>query len=278
MCCWLVNSFFDFLIHNFLMTSLVSHVRRSLAAALVQAGLPAMLAVPDRLALGRHGDYLLHPPPAGLRATVPVSVTVPQGVLGFPAILYKVEPRGDAFAVTPDAAWLTHTVLSSMLLHKQPTVCPTGRNARVLVEFSSPNIAKPFHVGHLRSTILGSYLARLHTLFGYNVTRINYLGDWGKQFGLLGVGAERYLDEAKLAARPLQHLYDIYVCINKDADADDGVHQAARAYAKAIATDPLKVWTPFLLFSSLLSQALSFSAPSVGSVPVVEHRGIHARV
>ena len=54
-------------------------------------------------------------------------------------------------------------------------------NANVVIEFSSPNIAKPFHAGHLRSTIIGGYLARLYTHMGYTVTRINYLGDWGKQ-------------------------------------------------------------------------------------------------
>jgi arginyl-tRNA synthetase len=53
----------------------------------------------------------------------------------------------------------------------------------VLVEFSSPNIAKPFHAGHLRSTIIGNFIRNLKKLLGYDVTAINYLGDWGKQYG-----------------------------------------------------------------------------------------------
>jgi len=86
---------------------------------------------------------------------------------------------------------------------------------RVLIEFSSPNIAKPFHAGHLRSTILGSYLARLHEARGHAVHRVNYLGDWGKQFGLLGVGLERFGDRAQLASDPIRHLFDVYVGSSK---------------------------------------------------------------
>lgn len=59
----------------------------------------------------------------------------------------------------------------------------TGQGKRVIVEFSSPNIAKPFHAGHLRSTIIGGFLANVHEACGWDVIRMNYLGDWGKQFG-----------------------------------------------------------------------------------------------
>ena len=84
----------------------------------------------------------------------------------------------------------------------------------VIVEFSSPNIAKPFHAGHLRSTIIGSFLANVHEACGWKVTRMNYLGDWGKQFGLLAVGFEKYGSEARLEEDPIQHLYEVYVKVN----------------------------------------------------------------
>lgn len=64
------------------------------------------------------------------------------------------------------------------------------KQKHVLIEFSSPNIAKPFHAGHLRSTILGQFLANLYRFVGSKVTTINYLGDWGKQFGILGYGMQ----------------------------------------------------------------------------------------
>src|SRR5271170_504295 len=85
---------------------------------------------------------------------------------------------------------------------------------KVIVEFSSPNIAKPFHAGHLRSTIIGSFLANVHEACGWQVTRMNYLGDWGKQFGLLAVGFELFGTEELLEKDPIQHLYEVYVKVN----------------------------------------------------------------
>jgi arginyl-tRNA synthetase len=90
-----------------------------------------------------------------------------------------------------------------------------GKN-RIIVEFSSPNIAKPFHAGHLRSTIIGGFLANLYEGAGWDVVRINYLGDWGKQYGLLALAFERYGDEEALARDPINHLYELYVRINKE--------------------------------------------------------------
>ncbi|KXH49561.1 arginyl-tRNA synthetase [Colletotrichum simmondsii] len=95
---------------------------------------------------------------------------------------------------------------------------------KIIVEFSSPNIAKPFHAGHLRSTIIGGFIANLYDGAGWDVTRINYLGDWGKQYGLLALGFERFGNEEALAADPINHLYEVYVKINRDmADEKDQI-------------------------------------------------------
>ena len=83
------------------------------------------------------------------------------------------------------------------------------------MEFSSPNIAKPFHAGHLRSTIIGGFLANLYEGAGWDVIRMNYLGDWGTQFGMLALAWEKYGNEEALQRDPIAHLYDIYVEINK---------------------------------------------------------------
>lgn len=97
---------------------------------------------------------------------------------------------------------------------KDPSDPHKGRK-RIIVEFSSPNIAKPFHVGHLRSTIIGGFIANLYEGAGWDVIRMNYLGDWGTQFGLLALAWEKYGNEQKLLENPISHLYDIYVEINK---------------------------------------------------------------
>jgi len=86
----------------------------------------------------------------------------------------------------------------------------------VLIEYSSPNIAKPFHMGHLRSTIIGNFMKNLYQAMNYKVVNINYLGDWGKQYGLLGVGYEKWGNDDILKENPVKHLYEIYVKANTE--------------------------------------------------------------
>lgn len=90
----------------------------------------------------------------------------------------------------------------------------------MLIDFSSPNIAKPFHAGHLRSTIIGMFAANVYTANGWKVTKMNYLGDWGKQYGLLAVGFDKYGSEEELKADPIKHLFEIYVKVNDDGRAE----------------------------------------------------------
>ena len=92
----------------------------------------------------------------------------------------------------------------------------------MIVEFSSPNIAKPFHAGHLRSTIIGGFLANLYTVVGWDVIKMNYLGDWGKQYGLLANGYKKFGDEEKLLKDPINHLFDVYVKVNGIVSEQEG--------------------------------------------------------
>jgi arginyl-tRNA synthetase len=92
---------------------------------------------------------------------------------------------------------------------------PSKGKKKIIIEFSSPNIAKPFHAGHLRSTIIGGFLANLYTVMGWDVIKMNYLGDWGKQYGLLANGFEYFGNEEALQKDPINHLFDVYVKVNK---------------------------------------------------------------
>lgn len=91
---------------------------------------------------------------------------------------------------------------------------PSSGPKKIIVEFSSPNIAKPFHAGHLRSTIIGGFLANLYEGAGWDVIRMNYLGDWGKQYGVLAIGFDMFGNEEELVKNPIGHLYDIYVKVS----------------------------------------------------------------
>ncbi|KAG8958120.1 hypothetical protein FRC00_003031 [Tulasnella sp. 408] len=100
-----------------------------------------------------------------------------------------------------------------------------GDGKRVVIEFSSPNIAKPFHAGHMRSTVIGTVLSNLYAANGWEVIRLNYatfsLGDWGTQYGLLAVGFEKYGSEEELEKDPIQHLFKVYVAINNDVKVEE---------------------------------------------------------
>ena len=91
-----------------------------------------------------------------------------------------------------------------------------GQNKTVVIDYSSPNIAKPLAFHHIRSTVIGQSLARLHQARGWTVFGINYLGDWGKQFGLLATGFERHGDPKRL--NDAKHLVEVYVKTNKEAN------------------------------------------------------------
>lgn len=106
---------------------------------------------------------------------------------------------------------------------------PARLGEHVVVEYSSPNIAKPFHVGHLRSTIIGNVISNLHQYLGYRTTRLNYLGDWGTQFGLLALGVQlTNVSESAMKSEPIESLYNAYVAANKAATEDPNVSQQAR--------------------------------------------------
>ncbi|KAA0708937.1 putative arginine--tRNA ligase, mitochondrial [Triplophysa tibetana] len=106
--------------------------------------------------------------------------------------------------------------------------------SRTLVEFSSPNVAKKFHAGHLRSTFIGNFIANVKKAVGKEVIRVNYLGDWGMQFGLLGAGFERFGCQQKLRDQALQHLFEVYVQVNREAEHDDNVRVAAADFFRRL--------------------------------------------
>jgi len=98
----------------------------------------------------------------------------------------------------------------------------------VVVDFSSPNVAKPMHVGHIRSTILGDSLARILRLLGHYVITDNHLGDWGTQFGKLLVGWKRFLDRSALQRDPISEMERLYKLVNAATETDQAVLEEAR--------------------------------------------------
>ncbi|CDO91841.1 unnamed protein product [Kluyveromyces dobzhanskii CBS 2104] len=170
--------------------------------------------------------------------------------------LEKVEANGPFVQFFFRSDFLFKVVLPDVLTRKEAYgSSPLGENKKILIEFSSPNIAKPFHAGHLRSTIIGGFLSNLYEQLGWNVLRVNYLGDWGKQFGVLAVGFERYGSEEALKNDPINHLFEVYVRVNKDIESEgdslpeeESTDGKARSYFKKMEDgDPeaLQIWKRF---------------------------------
>ncbi len=129
-----------------------------------------------------------------------------------------------------------------------PFVTPALNPRTVVVDFSSPNVAKPMHVGHIRSTILGDTIARVLRLLGHQVITDNHIGDWGTQFGMLLLGWKTDLDDRALAADPIAELERLY----KKVNADEALRDAARAeLVKLQAGDPenLAIWQRMIALS-----------------------------
>ena len=103
-----------------------------------------------------------------------------------------------------------------------------GNGKNIVIDYSSPNIAKPFHIGHLRSTVIGGALYNIYKYLGYNVTGINHLGDYGTQFGKLIEGYKRWGKEYNIEANPIDELTKIYIRINALCKEDESVLEECR--------------------------------------------------
>lgn len=114
-----------------------------------------------------------------------------------------------------------------------------GNGRTICIDYSSPNIAKMFHVGHLRSTLIGAALVRVFQHLGHPTVGINHIGDWGTQFGKLLVAYRAWGDEHRLKQQPVEYLYELYVRFHKEAESSEGLEgQARTAFADLEQGDP----------------------------------------
>ncbi|WP_315120079.1 arginine--tRNA ligase [uncultured Clostridium sp.] len=123
-----------------------------------------------------------------------------------------------------------------------------GEGKNVALEYSSPNIAKPFHVGHLFSTAIGNSLYKIMSSQGYNCIRLNHLGDWGTQFGKLISAYKRWVDEEALEKEPIKELLRIYVKFHDEAEKDPSLEEEGRMYFKNLeegSEEETKLWERF---------------------------------
>lgn len=127
-----------------------------------------------------------------------------------------------------------------------------GKGKTIVIDMSSPNIAKPFGIGHLRSTIIGNAIRNILTSQGYKLIRINHLGDWGTQFGKLIVAFKRWGDNNILDEKPIIHLLDLYVKFHEVAEQEPSLEDEARLWFKKLEDgdkEALRLWKKFNVLS-----------------------------
>ncbi len=167
----------------------------------------------------------------------------------------KIEVSGAYLNFFIDKSSLSKGVLKEILTLKDSYGnSKDGENKIVLVEYSSPNIAKPFHIGHLFTTVIGNSLYKIHKSQGYNVVGINYLGDWGTQFGKLIYAYKNWVNLDDLEKSPISELFRIYVKFHNEAEKDPSIEDEGRKYFKMLEEgDPecKELWEKFRSLSLL---------------------------
>lgn len=130
----------------------------------------------------------------------------------------------------------------------------SGENKIIGIDYSSPNIAKPFGIGHLRSTTIGNAISNIYKMLGYKVIGINHLGDWGTQFGKLIFAFEKWGSEEKLSENPIQHLYELYVLFHSESENNKELDDFGRQWFNKLENgDPkaIEYWHKFRNLSLL---------------------------
>lgn len=160
----------------------------------------------------------------------------------------KVEVAGGYLNFYINKNVLTKEVISNIESQEEYGKAQTKKNKNIIVEYSSPNIAKPFHIGHLRTTGIGQALYNIYKYLGYNTIAINHLGDYGTQFGKMIEGYKRWGNEYTLDEHPIDDLLDLYVRINNLCKEDEEVLNLCRENFKKLENGDeycTKIWKKF---------------------------------
>ena len=150
-------------------------------------------------------------------------------------IIEKIDIVGGYLNIYINKNSLTKNVLTEIAKkQEQYGASNIGEGKNVVIDYSAPNIAKPFHIGHLRSTVIGGALYKIYNFLGYNSVGINYLGDWGLQFGKVMAGYDMWKDEYDFTKNEIQSILKIYIRFNQEEKENPELTEKAREYFKRL--------------------------------------------
>ena len=164
-------------------------------------------------------------------------------------VLMRAEAKGPYLNLFLNRSAITSQILQDLYQTIFSHMQERGRGKTVVIDYSSPNIAKPFGIGHLRSTVIGNALSNVYGFLGYRVIGINHLGDWGTQFGKLIAAFKHWGSEEDLnKADPIQYLYRLYVRFHAEAEQDPDLEDEARQWFNRLElgdAEALRLWEEF---------------------------------
>ncbi len=150
-------------------------------------------------------------------------------------IIEKIDIVGGYLNIYINKNSLTKNVLTEIAKkQEQYGASNIGEGKNVVIDYSAPNIAKPFHIGHLRSTVIGGALYKIYNFLGYNSVGINYLGDWGLQFGKVMAGYDMWKEEYDFTKNEIQSILKIYIRFNQEEKENPELTEKAREYFKRL--------------------------------------------
>lgn len=168
-------------------------------------------------------------------------------------VFEKVEVVGPYLNMTINKAWMAEFVLGEVDKAKAEGKIygssTEGNGKTIVMDYSSINVAKPFHIGHLRTTVIGNALKRIHQFMGYDTFSINYLGDWGTQFGKMLVAYRKWGDPEQVEKDGIRYLVSLYVRFHSEAEKDESLNDEARAAFTSMERgdeEALKLWQYFV--------------------------------
>lgn len=150
----------------------------------------------------------------------------------------KVEPAGGYVNFFVNKSQLAKNVINDVLTQgKKYGHSELGKDKTVVIDFSSPNIAKPFHIGHIRTTVIGNALYKIYDSQGYNTVRVNHLGDYGTQFGKLIVAFKKWGNKEAVESNPIPELLKLYIQFHDEAEKHPEMEDEARAWFTKLEND-----------------------------------------
>lgn len=168
--------------------------------------------------------------------------------IGSQPFLSEIKVVGGYLNFYVDKAQYAKQIVEKYLVSDNYGYSSEGEGKTICMDYSSPNVAKNFHIGHLRTTIIGNSIYKIYSKLGYRVVRINHLGDWGTQFGKLIVAYKKWGSKEAVEQNGIQELMDIYVKFHEEAEKDDSLNDEARAWFTKMEhgdKEALEIWEWF---------------------------------